>query len=251
MDYYITLGVERTATLDEIKKAYRKLAMQYHPDRNPGDKDAETKFKTVQEAYDTLSNPEKKSRYDAFGTVGPRYTAPPRPQPPQPKPKTKEDFERERKQEKSKKEKAASPLDEDLAKIDCTFFNGNGTGRNIMVQLKLTAAEMKSGGVKSVTIKKRDLCKRCVGDGKAMVSCPACGGRRDEVGHCMKCHGYGAEDRVCPSCNGEGVKDWIMQEVKVVFSRNIQPGHQVNILGEGEAAPRRPPGNLRVVVVTK
>ena len=81
MDYYETLGVARTATEEEIKKAYRKLAMQYHPDRNPGDKEAETKFKQVQEAYDTLFDTNKRARYNG---------SKPQPKPPpKPKPKAK------------------------------------------------------------------------------------------------------------------------------------------------------------------
>src|SRR5574344_2771847 len=69
-DYYEVLGVEKTATADEIKKAYRKKAMEFHPDRNPGNKEAEEKFKEAAEAYDVLSNPDKKNRYDQFGHAG-------------------------------------------------------------------------------------------------------------------------------------------------------------------------------------
>ena len=69
-DYYDILGVSKSATADELKKAYRKLAIKYHPDKNPDDKDAEEKFKEAAEAYDVLSNPEKKSRYDQFGHAG-------------------------------------------------------------------------------------------------------------------------------------------------------------------------------------
>src|ERR1700727_1090856 len=68
-DYYVVLGVERTATADEVKKAYRKLALKYHPDKNPGDKAAEDRFKEVSEAYDVLNDPEKKQAYDQFGFV--------------------------------------------------------------------------------------------------------------------------------------------------------------------------------------
>lgn len=69
-DYYEVLGVSKTATADEMKKAYRKLALKYHPDKNPGDKEAEEKFKEAAEAYDVLSNPDKKARYDQFGHAG-------------------------------------------------------------------------------------------------------------------------------------------------------------------------------------
>src|SRR5260370_2458434 len=77
-DYYDVLGVKRNASEDEIKKAYRKLARQYHPDRNPGDKQAETRFKEVQAAYDVLSDKTKRSQYDRFGEAGPHARFPPR-----------------------------------------------------------------------------------------------------------------------------------------------------------------------------
>ena len=77
-DYYEVLEVTKTATVEEIKKAYRKKAIQYHPDKNPGDKEAEEKFKEAAEAYDVLSNPEKRSRYDQFGHAGAKFFVPAR-----------------------------------------------------------------------------------------------------------------------------------------------------------------------------
>jgi molecular chaperone DnaJ len=250
MSHYTTLGVDKTATSEEIHKAYRKLARQHHPDRNPGDESAADRFKQVQEAYDVLKDPLKKSQYDSGFIVRNRPGPPPRPQPQPPKPpKTKEDFEREKAEAKRKKERAASPTAEDLNNINCTFIAGGSTGRHILVQLKLTPEEMQRGGNKSVIIKKRDLCKRCIGDGRAMIACPMCRGHRDQVGHCPRCHGYGAEEQVCGICNGEGVYGWTVQEVAVRFSPKVQPGHTITVLGEGEAAPHKAPGNLRVVIV--
>jgi molecular chaperone DnaJ len=245
MDYYTRLGVSREATEEEIKKHYRKLAMQFHPDRNPGDKDAETTFKEVQEAYDVLSDTDKRSQYDRQGYVGRRPPTPPKPPSKKPEPKTKEDFEKER----AKTEKKANPPEQDLDSIKCTFWGGGSTGRNIMVQLKLSPAEMKRGGTKFVTIKKRDLCKKCIGDGEAMRMCPACHGTRPDVGWCQTCEGIGALPDKCTMCNGEGVKEWMTEEVKITFSPNIQVGHSITILGAGEAAPRKPPGQVRVVII--
>lgn len=248
MDYYERLGVARNATLEEIKKAYRRLARQYHPDRNIGDKEAEETFKRVSEAYEILSDASKKAEYDAKGYVGRRPPNPPKPpaaKPEPPKPKTKEDFERERTWEERKK----FPHKEDLDAINCTFWGGGGTGRNILVQMKLTPAEMKAGGSKFVAIKKRTLCDRCIGDGKAPSPCPVCHGSRPDVGYCQKCDGMGALYALCPVCKGEGVFRWIIEDVRVTFSPHIQPGHQINVLGHGEHAPFKPPGNVRVVVV--
>jgi molecular chaperone DnaJ len=253
MDYYQILAVERTATEEQIKKAYRKLAMKYHPDRNPGDENAVEQFKKVQEAYETLSDASKKTQYDRFGSTGHRPYAPPPPKREPEKPKTKEDFERDRAEQK-RKERAAAGVpgvftQADLDRIQCTFFGGGNQGRSIMTQLKLTPAEMKKGGSKTVQIKRRTMCPTCVGDGTAMKMCPRCKGDRPDVGWCPICDGQGATPDKCPTCNGEGVKPWTIVDVRVVWSPNVQPGHQVNILGEGEMAPRKLPGNLRVVLV--
>lgn len=245
MDHYNTLGIERNATDEDIKKNYRRLAMQFHPDRNIGDKECESKFKEVQQAYDVLSDAKKRLQYDQINYVRKPPTSSSKPAPPPPPPKTKEDFEAER----ARNERKANPREQDLASIQCSFFGGGGTGRNIMVHLKLTPAEMKHGGTKFITIKKRDLCKKCIGDGYAMLSCSQCGGRRPDVGYCPRCDGVGALESTCPICKGEGVKEWMIQDVKVAFSPNIQSGHTINIYGEGEAGPRKAPGLLRVVII--
>jgi molecular chaperone DnaJ len=248
MDHYQTMGVGRDANEEQIKKAYRQLAKQYHPDRNPGDKDAENMFKKVQEAYDILSDPDKKRLYD-MQNVAPRSS----PQTAPKKTKTKEDFEKE-KAEKKRKDRAAAGVpgaftQADLDAIQCTFFGGGDRGRNIMIQMKLSPSEMRNGGHKMIKIKRRNMCPTCVGDGYAPKMCPVCKGNRPEVAWCIKCESMGAIQDKCPTCNGEGVKPWTIAEVRVSWSPNVQPGHQVNIIGEGEMAPMKPPGNLRVVIV--
>lgn len=254
MDFYQLMGVERTATDEQIQKAYRKLAMKYHPDRNPGDDAAVEMFKKVSEAYEVLSDPTKRSTYDRQGYVGRRPPSPPPPPKQEPaKPKTKEDFEREKAEEKRKKRAAAGDpgafTQADLDAIQCTYFGGGDRGRSIQMQMKLTPSEMKNGGHKMVPVKRRTMCRSCVGDGNVMKSCPACRGNRPDVAWCQKCEGMGAVQTQCPTCKGEGVSPWTIAEVRVVWSAGVQPGHMINVLGEGEFAPGKPPGNLRVVVV--
>jgi molecular chaperone DnaJ len=250
MDHYTFMGVARTATSDEIQKAYRKLAKTYHPDRNPGDKEAEANFKLLSAAYEVLSDPTKRAEYDRQGHVGRRPQAPPKPEPPKEepsKPKTDEDFRKER----TDSERRKNPTPDDLAQIRVDYFGGAGTGRNIQVQLKLSPAEMKKGGKHEVLVKNRDFCGRCVGDGKSLISCPACNGHRPDVGYCPKCDGMGAEYKQCTTCGGSGLGKWIIKSVTVYVSPNVQPGHSIKILGEGEHAPFKAPGHLRVVVVPK
>jgi len=157
MDYYERLGVSRTATEEEIKKAYRTLAKQYHPDRNPGDKAAEETFKKVQEAYDTLSDFQKRAIYNG--------RMPPPPKPKQPKPKTEDPIKEVAKEEWSwftGEEINQPPSQAQLDAIQCSFFGGDTTGRNILTHLFLTKDDMQSGGHAVVKIKKRELCKKCI-----------------------------------------------------------------------------------------
>lgn len=252
MDHYTFMGVARTATDEEILKAYRKLAKTYHPDRNPGDTEAEAKFKQLSAIYEVLSDPTKRAEYDRQGYVGRRPPGPP-PKPPAPpkeeppKPKTADDFKKER----TEFERRQNPTPEDLAEYHVDYFGGGGTGRNIQVQLKLTPAEMKKGGKFQVYVKNRDFCGRCVGDGKSPMTCPACGGRRPDVGYCPRCDGMGAEYKQCPQCAGTGLGKWVIRSVPVYISPNVQTGHSVKVLGEGEHAPFKTPGHLRVVIVPK
>jgi molecular chaperone DnaJ len=241
MDYYEIMVVPRAASDDEIKRAYRKLARMYHPDVNPDDEKSVEKFKEIQNIYDVLSDPHKKMQYDQLGYVGRRSVG--KPNPPKATPKTKQDFEKEKAQDSNDRKSAASDA------VDCTYFGGGSTGRNIMVHLKLTPQQMKLGGTKYIGIKRRDLCKMCIGDGSCMRMCLHCQGRKPDIGWCQVCDGIGAIQTKCHACNGDGLKEMKVHTVRVNWSPNVQPGHTITILGEGEAAPNKAPGQLRVVVI--
>lgn len=244
MDYYQVIGVARTASESDIKKAYRKLAKQFHPDFNPGNKSAEDKFKQIQNAYEVLTDPLKKLQYDQLGYVGRR---PPNYSPPRPSPaKTKTDFERERAAQK----KPAKPMSQsELDSIECTFFGGgNDSGRSILIHMRLTPEERKAGGIKHITIKKRDICQRCVGDGNIMMPCTKCNGKNPDHSWCDLCDVKGGIMGTCPACEGDGLRTLVPHTVRVVWSPNIQPGHTITIMGEGEIKPGKAPGQIRVVV---
>lgn len=238
MNYYETLGVNRSASVDQIKKAYKQLAKKYHPDRNH-DAGATERFLAVTEAYDILSDPAEKMRYDA-GIYSrrtrpkPEPKAPPKPNdPPQHKPYN-------------------DGLAPDPDDINCAFFGGPKTGRNILLNIKLTPEQMKHGGPHSVWIKKRDLCENCVGDGTILSKCPKCkgsGGIDMDFVFCLHCEQSGVVEGTCMACNGTGCKSWIVENVRFNISPGIQRGHIINVLGVGETAPRKAPGNLRIVVI--
>jgi molecular chaperone DnaJ len=255
-DYYKILGVEKSASKDEIKKAYRTLAKQYHPDRNPGDKGAEETFKKVQEAYDTLSDIQKRAIYNG------RTPTPPQPKKPKPPPPKTEDiftdFTKEEWSWATGENINKEPPQAELDAIQCSFFGGDTTGKNILVHLFLTRDEMQLGGHASVKIKKRELCRKCVGDGVEKRVCPSCNGsgRQSRLGFgpalaCKRCEAVGAIDYPCQKCLGDGVKHWSIKEVKVMYPKDSQSGQQITIMGEGEHKPMKMPGYLRVVLLEK
>ena len=203
-DYYEVLGVSKDASAEDIKKAYRKMALKYHPDRNPGDATAEEKFKEAAEAYDVLSNPDKKARYDKFGHAGMSGAAGGA--------GGYEGF-------------GGFSMEDIFSRFGDIFgggfgggFSGFGSsgrggarvqkGSNIRIRVKLSLSEIVNGVTKTVKIKKA-------------VRCPQCGGRGAEseadVHTCETCHGTGVVTRVvqsfmgrmqttspCPTCGGEG-----------------------------------------------
>lgn len=245
MDYYQVIEVPRTADEIQIKKAYRKLALQFHPDKNPGDKSAEEKFKVISNAYAVLSDAQKRADYDRYLPKTIHKQTPSQP-------KTKEDFEKERAKKNDKKHDQSSDEPstyEQLSKIQCSFFGGSNTGKNILVQMKLTPDEMEKGGKKTVDIKKRDICWTCQGDGNAMKLCPRCKDQKPEVNWCPVCDSQGALQVKCSKCKGEGVFAWRVNTINVPYPADSKPGHQITILGEGEVAPLKPPGFVRVVIV--
>ena len=207
-DYYEVLGVSKEASADEIKKAYRKKAMQYHPDRNPGDKEAEEKFKEAAEAYDVLSNPDKKARYDKFGHAGMGGEA--------------SDFSGMN----------FSDIFSHFADVFGGGFSGGfgggfsgfsgfggfggGSGQqrrvrrggDIRIKVKLTLEEVAAPVEKKVKITKQVVCPHCHGTGakddKSITTCPDCHGSGQVVRQQRSMFGIIQQASVCPKCGGTG-----------------------------------------------
>jgi len=213
-NYYTALGVEKNASLDEIKKAYRKLAMELHPDRNPGDKKSEEKFKEVAEAYETLSDIDKKSKYDKSWSPGYGYGTPP--SPPKPESPYDEYVRRSGKRESYNPNPFGGGWDDPFSDFD-TFFNARTSkqpppkkkkGQGISINIPITVAEMVTGVQKKIKLKRNVKCGPCKGtgaqDGKSFQKCGRCGGsgwvRRIED---FSYGGSGKQTR-CDQCNGEG-----------------------------------------------
>jgi molecular chaperone DnaJ len=258
-DYYQVLGVERNASQDEIKKAYRKLALQFHPDRNPGNKDAEEKFKEAAEAYEALGDPQKRQRYDQFGHEGMRGT----------------DFR---------------PFT-DVNDIFSTFgdifggsFGGSifdemfGTqtrqrrggatsqGSDLKVRLKLSLEEIASGVDKKIKIKKWKTCETCNGNGaqssKGTVTCPVCKGSGEirqvsrsvfgqfvNITVCHNCNGEGhVVKEPCTTCHGEGRVQG-EATIKVAIPAGVGEGNYIPLRGEGNAGRRSGPAGDIIVVI--
>ncbi len=245
-DYYEVLGVGKTASADEIKKAYRKKAIQFHPDKNPGDKEAEEKFKEAAEAYEVLSTPEKRQRYDQFGHAGMNGGG---------------GFGG-----------GGMNMEDIFSHFGDIFgggfsgfsgFGGGGRsggqrvrrGSDLRVKVKLTLAEIATGIEKKIKVKKLVTCAHCNGtgaeNGSAMSTCETCHGtgritriQRTILGdmqtqsECPHCHGEGKiiKDK-CKNCQGEGVE---RQEEIITISipAGVMEGMQLQMRGKGNAAPR-------------
>lgn len=265
-DYYDILGVTRSSTPDEIKKAYRKMAIKYHPDKNPGDKQSEENFKEAAEAYEVLSNAEKKKRYDQFGHAG----------------------------------GAASPNGgggsgghmnmEDIFSQFGDIFGGSGgggggpfdsffggqqqtrgarraaRGSNLRIKVKLSLEEIAKGIEKKVRVNKQIVCETCDGSGAKDKS---------SFNTCQTCNGSGAVRRVtntilgqmqttstCPTCNGEGTQitskcttchgDGLTrgeETISINIPAGVSEGMQLSMSGKGNAAPRGGiPGDLIILI---
>jgi molecular chaperone DnaJ len=237
-DLYAVLGVPRKASADEIKRAYRKLARQYHPDRNPGDEQAEERFKEVQEAYDTLSDPEKRSQYDAggmFSGFGPRGFG-------------------------------AGGFTSDLGDIFSTFFGRRGggqppaRGRDLETDVRLSFEQAMEGAEVAVTVPKQATCATCGGSGAkpgtSAVVCPRCGGRgidSESQGFfsisqpCPRCGGRGEViESPCETCAGSGLT-LQRKRYRVKVPAGVRDGSRIRVPGKGEDGPRGgPPGDLYV-----
>ena len=240
-DYYEVLGVEKSASADEIKKAYRKKAMQYHPDRNPGDKTAEEKFKEVGEAYEVLSDDDKRARYDQFGFQGvdPNFGA-----------------------------GGAGGYGGgyggfgdfgDLGDIFGSFFGGGASrrstynaprqGENVGVRLDLTFEEAAFGCEKEVSAQRIENCGSCGGSGSAdgvIETCAQCRGsgqvrttqsfmgmQMQSTSVCPMCNGRGKMVKnPCSTCRGKG-KVRRTQRIKVKVPAGVDEGQSVRVRGEG------------------
>lgn len=248
-DYYEVLGVERTATPEELKKAYRKLALRYHPDKNPGDKEAEEKFKEIAEAYDVLSDEKKRSMYDRFGHEGMHGAA------------------------GGGFSGANMSMEDIFSRFGDIFgghfggfdfggfggFSGGGgpaqrRGTDLRVKISLSLQEIATGVEKKLKVKKQVTCHRCKGDGttesNGKQTCPTCQGRGiiSKVSNtifgamstqqtCPACHGAGhIITKPCSHCHGKGIESG---EEIITFDvpRGVSEGMQMTLEGKGNAAP--------------
>lgn len=246
-DFYEVLGVPRNVDAAELKKAYRKLALELHPDRNPGDNEAESRFKEASEAYQVLSDPEKRSMYDRFGHDGPR---------------------------------GAGGFGGGFSNVNDIFsafgdvfgdlfggggfggFGGGGRpsrGADVESQVELTLAEVASGAGKDVKVRRRAACNECSGTGAAPGTsrerCPQCRGRGQVVHSqgflmisttCPHCQGAGeVVAKPCPSCKGNGLR-LVEENLQVNVPAGVEDGSTLRLMGRGEAVPGGRPGNLYV-----
>jgi molecular chaperone DnaJ len=243
-DFYTTLGVARTATEDDIKKAYRKLAMQYHPDRNNGSKDAEEKFKQITEAYDVLRDPNKRAAYDRYGEAGLRGGA------------GAGGFHHVDLSE------ALNIFMRDFAGFGDLFGGGAGrqpgasrTGADVKIGVSLTLEEVATGVEKSITVKLLDPCDKCEGSGAEPGTrpqrCTTCGGsgevRRAQrsffgqfvsVAPCPTCAGEGTVvASPCRKCKGEG-RVRAEHAIPVRIPAGVATGQYMTLRGLGNAGPR-------------
>ncbi|GMV22972.1 MAG: chaperone protein DnaJ [Acidimicrobiia bacterium] len=247
-DYYQVLGVERGASEGDIKSAYRKLALKYHPDRNQGNAEAEEKFKEAAEAYSVLGDAEKRARYDQFGHAGVSGAAPGGP-----------GFN--------------ADIFGDFSDILGDFFGFGGgarrggptRGSDLRYDLEIAFEESFAGVETPIQIPREEGCEPCSGTGAApgttRETCPQCGGRgqlRYQQGFlvvsrpCGQCRGTGQiVPKPCPSCRGTGrqVRD---RKVTVRIPAGIADGQRLRLHGEGEhGMAGGPPGDLYVVIHVK
>jgi len=255
-DYYEILGVKRDATADEIKKAYRQIALKYHPDKNPNNPEAEEKFKAAAEAYEVLSNAEKRQRYDYLGHDGMReqayrgsYT------------QAEDIFGR------YNNIFEGTPFE--------SFFQGGRSqqqtrqGSDLRIKLKLTLQEIASGVEKKIKIKRYVICQTCGGNGAqngtALSTCNTCKGTGEVhrvantllgqvVTHstCSVCHGTGKIIATpCSTCKGEG-RIYAEEVVNIKIPAGVTQGMQLSMRGKGNMPPHGGvPGDLLIAIEEK
>ncbi len=255
-DFYEVLGVEKSASKEELKKAYRKLAMQYHPDRNPNDKDAEEKFKEAAEAYEILSNDEKRQNYDRYGHAGLRGSG-----------------------------QGFTDINDIFSHFSDIFGGGSifddffgggqrsrsrrrtgGTpGSDLRVTLQVTLEEIAEGTSKKIKIKKHVKCDICNGTGAeagtSKTTCPVCHGSGEvktvsrsvfgqfvNIATCNNCNGEGTViDKPCKKCMGDGrVQEEVT--VKIDAPAGVSEGNYMTMQHEGNAGKRGGPNGDLIVI---
>lgn len=261
-DYYKILGVDRNATPDEMKKTYRQIAMKYHPDKNPGNKQAEEKFKEAAEAYSVLTDPEKRKIYDQYGDDGLKGGG----------------F-------------SGGGFGFDLSDALRTFMEGFGgfggfddffgggehrsrseaalSGSDLKIKIPLTLEEINTGVNKRVKIKRFEICNICDGTGAkpgtSRVTCPVCRGTGEvrevsrsifgqivNVRPCSNCHGEGSiVEHRCSNCGGDGRRK-VENEISIDIPPGVSSGNYKTLRGEGNAGVRKgTEGDLIVIFEEK
>lgn len=260
-DYYEILGVSKSSTAEEIKKAYRKVAMQYHPDKNPGNKEAEEKFKEAAEAYEVLSDADKRSQYDRFGHAGVGGNG------------------------RGFGGGQGMNIEDIFSQFGDVFGDdlfgsffggqrrGGGGGRsrgsrgsNLRVRIKLNFEEIAKGATKTIKVKKYVHCDACSGSGakdkNSVQTCGTCGGsgqvrrvqntflgQMQTVTTCPTCNGEGSSiTSKCGGCKGEG-RVYGEENISIDIPAGVQEGMQLSLSGKGNAGERGgSPGDLIVQV---
>ncbi|MDH7569423.1 MAG: molecular chaperone DnaJ [Armatimonadota bacterium] len=245
-DYYEVLGVSRNASMEEIKRAFRKLARETHPDHNPNNKEAEERFKEINAAYEVLSDPQKREQYDLFGHDGAPPTG------------------------------GFADAFGGFGDIFDVFFGGGharaggpARGSDLEYRLELTLEEAAFGVEKSITIEREEVCDRCGGTGadssRGVQTCPTCRGQgqirqvqstllgqMSTVVTCPRCRGRGQiVTEPCKRCQGNGRVERL-RELQVRIPPGVDTGNQIRLTGQGEMGRRGgPPGDLYVVTVVR
>jgi molecular chaperone DnaJ len=257
-DYYEVLGVSKSASETEIKKAYRQMALKYHPDKNPDDKSAEEKFKEAAEAYEVLKDPNKRSKYDRFGHAGIGGAA--------------------------GTNGYSMSMDDIFSQFGDIFggafgggfsgFGGSSGGRrrrvnrgsNLRIKVKLTLAEIAKGAEKKIKVNKYISCNSCSGsgakDGSSYHNCATCHGsgqvtrisntflgQMQTSSTCPSCGGEGQTiEHKCPSCAGNGIVKG-EEVITINIPSGVEDGMQLSMSGKGNAAARGGiPGDLIILV---
>ena len=266
-DYYEILGIQKTASDSEIKSAYRKLAIQFHPDKNPDDAESEAKFKEATEAYEILKDPQKRQRYDQFGHQGIRGG---------------QDYH-----SYSNVEDIFSAFGDIFGgggrgggSIFDEFFGGGGArrsgrraqgeaGGDIKIRLPLTLEEIHDGVEKKIKIKRKDTCSKCSGtgakDGSGYITCRTCQGAGEvrqvsrsvfgqfiNIQPCPTCHGQGKIIKEsCDKCGGDG-RNFVDDTITVQIPAGVEEGNYLPVSGKGHAGKRGgPSGDLIVILQEK